>query len=219
MTQAELGERVGGTLGRTWSRQAVSTAEKGGRSFTAVELFVLAFELQVSIGSLFLPVPGDADEQIELPNGKVITAQTLIGFAADSGEWLRLQNGETFESIEAERQSKRQESESTRTEIVRLIEEMFTRWQTSHGDYEQSVARMEKNHHELEEATRAIIAEYRQANTFAQVVEDRLIARLAERAARIDSPEAKAFEKLLLDFQADESNERAATELPSDEEE
>jgi len=217
MTQAELGDRVGQRLGRTWSRQAVSTAEKGGRSFTAVELLVLALELQVTVGSLFQPQT--EDEEITLPTGQVIPTQALLSVSLDSLQWNELTNGETYRRVREKESQSREESERLQSNLVEQIDALFAKTFGSREAYAASVARMEKNHRNLEEATRAIIAEYREASTYAHSVEDRLIARLAERAALVDSPEAKAFGKLLREFQAAEDDDRAATEVPPDEDE
>jgi transcriptional regulator with XRE-family HTH domain len=58
MTQEELGRQLGQLLGKEWSRQAVSAAEKGGRAFTAAEVVALAFTMNTTAGRLFLPPPG-----------------------------------------------------------------------------------------------------------------------------------------------------------------
>ena len=52
LTQKQLGERLGDHLGRAWSRQAVSSAEQGGRDFRAAELVALAKVLETSVGRL-----------------------------------------------------------------------------------------------------------------------------------------------------------------------
>lgn len=52
MTQEGLGQALKPYLGRAWSRQAVSIAETGGRSFVIAELFVLASVLQVPLFKL-----------------------------------------------------------------------------------------------------------------------------------------------------------------------
>lgn len=53
ITQAALGDLIGGSLGKTWPRQAVSAAEKGRRAFTAVEMIAIAAALQCSVSDLF----------------------------------------------------------------------------------------------------------------------------------------------------------------------
>lgn len=76
LTQDQLGRQLGDSLGRRWSRQAVSAAEKGERAFTAAELVAIAGALQISVGSLFVP-PAGVDE-IELPNGAMLTRNELV---------------------------------------------------------------------------------------------------------------------------------------------
>jgi transcriptional regulator with XRE-family HTH domain len=68
LTQAELGEKLKLYLGKAWSRQAVSLAEAGQRSFTAAELVALARLLELpSPGSLLVPPLGV--EEIEIGDG------------------------------------------------------------------------------------------------------------------------------------------------------
>lgn len=70
LSQAQLGDALAGYLGKPWSRQAVSAAEKGRRAFTAAELVSLALVLKTSLDLLMLPgamgshgslLPGDAE--------------------------------------------------------------------------------------------------------------------------------------------------------------
>jgi hypothetical protein len=85
MTQAELGERVGRYLGKQWSRQTVSAAEKGGRAFTALELLALSTELDVPLSSLLSPVGDEADGVVETPGGIPIpVARLLPGSGSDA---------------------------------------------------------------------------------------------------------------------------------------
>jgi transcriptional regulator with XRE-family HTH domain len=67
MSLTQLGQAVGGYLGKPWSRQAVHQAERGRRAFTAAELAALAMALETSVPALLLT---DA-ERIELPGGSV----------------------------------------------------------------------------------------------------------------------------------------------------
>jgi transcriptional regulator with XRE-family HTH domain len=71
---ADLGEALGGYLGKPWSRQAVHQAERGQRSFTAAELTALALALDTSVQALFR-AEGD---QIELP-GRAISPEEYRG--------------------------------------------------------------------------------------------------------------------------------------------
>lgn len=59
MTQTELAGAVGLYLGRTWSHQAVSAAEKGARDFTALEILALGEILDRAPGWFLTP---DEDE-------------------------------------------------------------------------------------------------------------------------------------------------------------
>lgn len=52
LTQEALGEQIGTLLGRSWTRQAVSMAEQGGRSWPARELVAAAQVLGVEPGML-----------------------------------------------------------------------------------------------------------------------------------------------------------------------
>jgi transcriptional regulator with XRE-family HTH domain len=67
---ADLGEALGGYLGKPWSRQAVHQAERGQRSFTAAELTALALALDTSVQALFRA----ENDQIEL-TGRAISPE------------------------------------------------------------------------------------------------------------------------------------------------
>ena len=71
---ADLGEALGGYLGKPWSRQAVHQAERGQRSFAAAELTALALALDTSVQALFRA----EDDQIELP-GRAISPEEYRG--------------------------------------------------------------------------------------------------------------------------------------------
>jgi transcriptional regulator with XRE-family HTH domain len=71
---ADLGEALGGYLGKPWSRQAVHQAERGQRSFTAAELTALALALDTSVQALFRA----EDDPIELP-GRAISHEEYRG--------------------------------------------------------------------------------------------------------------------------------------------
>jgi transcriptional regulator with XRE-family HTH domain len=71
---ADLGEALGGYLGKPWSRQAVHQAERGQRSFTAAELTALALALDTSVQALFRA----EDDPIELP-GRAISPEEYRG--------------------------------------------------------------------------------------------------------------------------------------------
>ncbi|WP_133061687.1 helix-turn-helix transcriptional regulator [Streptosporangium minutum] len=81
LSQAQLGDAIADYLGRPWSRQAVSSAEKGRRAFTAAELLVLAEILKTTVYRLMTPPISVAD--IEMPaqgvtvKAKKVTQLTL----------------------------------------------------------------------------------------------------------------------------------------------
>ena len=55
LTQEQFGRQLALYLPRPWSRQAVSAAEKGERSFGAAELVALAAVLHATVGDLLRP--------------------------------------------------------------------------------------------------------------------------------------------------------------------
>ncbi|MFF1743534.1 helix-turn-helix transcriptional regulator [Streptomyces mirabilis] len=71
LSQTELGEALGQYLEKPWSRQAVHTAEKGRRAFTAAELIALALVLEVELPELLAPPLAARHEEVELPRGSV----------------------------------------------------------------------------------------------------------------------------------------------------
>lgn len=83
-SQAELGERIAPTIGKVWTRQTVSAAEKGGRAFTAGEITALAVTLETGIARLFNA--NLADERITLPSGNEIDRADMpvLGGASDA---------------------------------------------------------------------------------------------------------------------------------------
>jgi transcriptional regulator with XRE-family HTH domain len=74
LSLTELGEALGGLLGKPWSRQAVHQAERGRRAFTAAELTALALVLDTSVPALFRA----EDQRIELP-GRTVPAEEYRG--------------------------------------------------------------------------------------------------------------------------------------------
>lgn len=81
LSQAELGAALEEHLDKPWSRQAVHTAEKGKRAFTAAELVALALVLKVEVPELMSPGLQEKNEIIELPRGG-ITGKQLAGLVA-----------------------------------------------------------------------------------------------------------------------------------------
>lgn len=100
LSQTELGEALGQYLEKAWSRQAVHTAEKGRRSFTAAELIALAMVLGVELPELLTPSILDRHEEIELPRGSVPAKQLSGIVRPESPEaWERRASMETVEDI------------------------------------------------------------------------------------------------------------------------
>jgi hypothetical protein len=77
MSQADLGRALAPLLGRPWSRQAVSAAEKGGRDFKIAELVAIARVLETTVGQLALPGP-EVRYRVVFPSGETITAMELL---------------------------------------------------------------------------------------------------------------------------------------------
>jgi transcriptional regulator with XRE-family HTH domain len=67
LTQAQLGEALGGYLGKPWSNMVVSLAETGRRNFAAAELVALAVVLKRPVAWFFSPL--DTEAVVELPTG------------------------------------------------------------------------------------------------------------------------------------------------------
>jgi len=76
ITQADLGIKLGELLGDGWLRQAVWSAERGKRAFTAVELIAFARTLDTTVQALLTP-PIQVRE-IEMPTGVLITHADLF---------------------------------------------------------------------------------------------------------------------------------------------
>lgn len=87
LTQTELGELLGKSLGKPWSRQAMSAAEKGDRDWRAVELVAVAKALDTSVGYLMFPT--GIHESIRLP-AISIDAEEVIGIqvGGETPRWL-----------------------------------------------------------------------------------------------------------------------------------
>jgi hypothetical protein len=84
MTQAALGEKLGGPLGKPWSRQAVSAAEQGGRAFTAAEIAAFALVFEVPVGRLLTP-PIEAQWVRLTDGGPPVGRRDLITLTTTSG--------------------------------------------------------------------------------------------------------------------------------------
>ncbi|MBO1767051.1 helix-turn-helix transcriptional regulator [Allobranchiibius sp. GilTou38] len=68
ISQSDLGVDMEGLLGKSWTRQAVSAAEAGGRAFAAAEVVALATALLIKPADLFEPRldtdPGDVVNEV-----------------------------------------------------------------------------------------------------------------------------------------------------------
>ena len=78
ISQAELGSRMEPWMGRAWTRQAVSSAEKGARDFGAAELVAFAAVLRTNVAYLF----STTQAAVEMP-GKSIAALDLYELTSD----------------------------------------------------------------------------------------------------------------------------------------
>jgi transcriptional regulator with XRE-family HTH domain len=67
MSQAAFGQHLGRYLARPWSRQIVSVAELGQRSFSAGDLLALSLALNRPLAWLLSP---DRGEKVTLPSGQ-----------------------------------------------------------------------------------------------------------------------------------------------------
>ncbi len=105
MSQADLGRALAPLLGRPWSRQAMSAAEKGARDFKVAELVAIARVLGTTVSQLVLPGPEvmssrEGRRAIVFPSGQTITAMELmdavlapeIDLDSERGQLLRTGN-------------------------------------------------------------------------------------------------------------------------------
>lgn len=75
MTQEAFGELLGQYLGKQWSKQSVSEAEKGLRAFRLQELLAIADVLGTTVTHLMTPL--DTENQIELSEHRTMTADEV----------------------------------------------------------------------------------------------------------------------------------------------
>jgi transcriptional regulator with XRE-family HTH domain len=80
LTQEALAGRITGYLNREWTRQAVSAAEKGKRSFTAAELVAIAVASGTTVTWLMSPPEGTGD--VGLGDGARVPAGVLASALA-----------------------------------------------------------------------------------------------------------------------------------------
>lgn len=75
LSQSDLGQAIEQHLGKPWSRQAVSAAEKGRRSFTAADLMALARVLDVTMPEFFLLIDWRESKTVQLSDEMVMSAE------------------------------------------------------------------------------------------------------------------------------------------------
>ena len=80
LTQEQLGRELALYLPHPWSRQAVSAAEKGDRSFGAAELVALAAVLHTTVGDLLRPPLQES--QVELGGAAAVPKEMLFDVIA-----------------------------------------------------------------------------------------------------------------------------------------
>lgn len=106
LSQEEFGGLLATHLAKPWARQAMSAAEKGQRSFSAVELLAISVVIGCDIAALFR-MPGDLDG-VTMPSG-VRLSRDQISPTADSIpssiEALRLSLGRMVREAETLRVS------------------------------------------------------------------------------------------------------------------
>jgi transcriptional regulator with XRE-family HTH domain len=90
LTQEQVGQAVGDLLGKAWSRQAVSAAEKGNRAFTAAELLAIAWALRTTVSWLLTPLVGDPG--IRMPGGALLETDKVVAavLPREHGQWSDL---------------------------------------------------------------------------------------------------------------------------------
>lgn len=76
-TQEQIGQRIGEVTGKPWSRQAVHSAEKGNRQFSAADLLVIAQALGTTVPRLMTPPL--ATREVELQAGVAVDRAELAG--------------------------------------------------------------------------------------------------------------------------------------------
>ncbi|MCX4972176.1 helix-turn-helix transcriptional regulator [Streptomyces sp. NBC_00620] len=100
LSQADLGEALGVYLEKPWSRQAIHSAEKGKRAFTAVELVAFALVLECELPFLLAPHGPARSGNIELPNASVPALRLAEVVAPEAPEdWMRRTNIESLRQL------------------------------------------------------------------------------------------------------------------------
>jgi hypothetical protein len=75
MSQEDFGQLLAVLLGKPWPRQAISSAEKGQRLFSATELLAFSVVIGCEIGDL-VRLPADL-EAVEMPSGANLTREQI----------------------------------------------------------------------------------------------------------------------------------------------
>jgi transcriptional regulator with XRE-family HTH domain len=119
LTQAQLGEGLGPLLGKPLARQAVYSAETGGRAFTAVDLVALSVVLQKPVWWFFLPSAGP-DMPVELPTGERVSGSDITGLVLDVERAAYL--GGVAGSVDGHLREIEKQVSAVRYEILRLAE-------------------------------------------------------------------------------------------------
>lgn len=119
MTQAQLGEELGPLLGKPLARQAVYSAETGGRAFTATDLAALAVVLEKPVWWFFVPSAGP-DMPIELPTGERVSGGAVTGLVLDveRAAYLAAIAG----SVDGHLREIEEQVRAVRSQILRLAE-------------------------------------------------------------------------------------------------
>ncbi|MGW3646697.1 helix-turn-helix transcriptional regulator [Streptomyces sp. NPDC000878] len=100
LSQADLGEALGVYLEKPWSRQAVHSAEKGKRAFTAAELVAFALVLECEVPFLLAPHGPARTGAIALPNASVDAMRLAQVVAPEAPEdWLRRANIDSLRQL------------------------------------------------------------------------------------------------------------------------
>lgn len=116
-TQEQLGQRLGAVLGREWSRQAVSAAEKGGRAFTAAELVAIAYTLGTTVPRLLTPPVGV--RSIEMPGGVQVDRADVLQSALPRGSAEKV-----FEQVREHLRTLAQTQERAKQDAVASLESL-----------------------------------------------------------------------------------------------
>jgi 8-oxo-dGTP diphosphatase len=125
LTQEQLGRQLEPLLGRPWSRQAVSAAEKGDRAFGAAELVALAAVLHATVGDLLRPPVQEA--AVDLGGPDMVPREMLLAVVA-----ARLRENPNFAAIQetlsllADSAAKSQEDVARTLQLAQNLDTLIT---------------------------------------------------------------------------------------------